>query len=223
MKIQFILTGEGTSDLNLVDHIENLLIEEGFTEASGEAPDLSMFQRPIGRTIREKLEALLKHYPNADVIFVHRDADNAGIMQREQEIITATDGLISVDRIIPVIPMTQLETWLLTDREAIKRIAGNVDYRGRLDCIPAIRRLESVLDAKGLLLEALCEASETQGARLRKFKNRFCEMRARLAFDLNVGGPIKDLPSYQRFREKITNFARQKMRNQAKLAEPLQQ
>ncbi|MGF6371779.1 hypothetical protein OKW40_004529 [Paraburkholderia sp. RAU6.4a] len=98
MKIRFILTGEGTSDLNLVDHIENVLIEEGFSEVSGEAPDLSMFQRPVGRTVREKLDALLRHYPNADVIFVHRDADNAGIVQREQEIIAAADGLVAADR-----------------------------------------------------------------------------------------------------------------------------
>ncbi|MGF6512192.1 hypothetical protein [Paraburkholderia sp. 32] len=215
MKIRFILTGEGTSDLNLVDHIENVLIEEGFSEVSGEAPDLSMFQRPVGRTVREKLDALLRHYPNADVIFVHRDADNAGIVQREQEIIAAADGLVAADRVIPVIPVTQLETWLLTDREAIKRIAGNADYRGKLDCIPAIRRLEDVRDAKGLLLEALCEASETQGARLRKFKNRFFEMRARLAFDLNTSGPVQDLPSYQRFRGKITTFAQRKMRDLA--------
>ncbi|WP_321926863.1 hypothetical protein [Paraburkholderia guartelaensis] len=212
MKIRFILTGEGTSDLNLVDHIESVLVEEGFSEVSGEAPDLSLFQRPVGRTVREKLEALLKHYPNVDVIFVHRDADNAGIAQREQEIVAAADGLVAADRVIPVIPVTQLETWLLTDREAIKRIAGNAGYRGRLECIPAIRRLEDVHDAKGLLLEALCEASETQGARLKKFKNRFFEMRARLAFDLDTSGPVRDLPSYQRFRGKIASFAENQMR-----------
>lgn len=211
MKIRFILTGEGTSDLYLVDHIQNVLIEEGFAEASGEAPDLSMFPRPVGRTVREKLDVLLKHYPTVDVIFVHRDADNAGIALREQEIIEAADGLMAADRIIPVIPVTKLETWLLTDREAIKRISGNAGYKGELDCIPANRRLENVQDAKGLLLEALCEASETQGARLKKFRSRFSEMRARLAFDLDASGPVQDLPSYQHFRGKITAFSRQKL------------
>ncbi|MFL9929826.1 hypothetical protein P0D88_11285 [Paraburkholderia sp. RL18-103-BIB-C] len=213
MKIRFILTGEGTSDLYLVDHIESVLIEEGFIEVSGEAPDLSMLQRPVGRTVREKLSVLLKLYPNIDVIFIHRDADNAGMALREQEIFAAADGLVAADRIIPVIPVTKLETWLLTDREAIKRVAGNAAYRGSLDCIPAPRQLENVQDTKGLLLHALCEASETQGTRLKKFKSRFFEMRARLAFDLDANGPVRHLASYQNFRGRITAFSHQKLNN----------
>ncbi|WP_155739129.1 DUF4276 family protein [Ralstonia solanacearum] len=207
MKVSFILTGEGSSDLHLVDHIESLLIEEGFSEVSGEAPDLGMFTQPVGRTVREKLVALLKHYPNVDVIFVHRDADNAGSEAREREIVAAATDLIDVERIVPVIPVTKLETWLLADVEAIKRVAGNAKRKGGLTCVPAPKRLENIQDTKQLLLNALCEASETQGERLRKFKNRFSEMRARLAFDLDPNGPVCDLYSYQCFREKIRDFS----------------
>lgn len=211
MKTTFILTGEGSSDLRLVEHIENILIEGGFAEASGEAPDLCMFKQPVGRTIREKLIVLLKHYPNVDVIFIHRDADNAGIPAREQEISAAIQGVIETDRIIPVIPVTMLETWLLADSAAIKRVAGNSGYRGNLECIPTIRQMENIPDAKQLLLDALCEASQTQGARLRKFKKRFPEMRARLTFDLDPNGPVKQLNSYQHFRKQIRIYCRQKL------------
>lgn len=211
MKIRFILTAEGTSDLNLVDHIESILIEEGFSEVSGEAPDLRLFKTPVGRTVREKLAALLKHHPHVDVIFVHRDADNAGVEAREQEILEAADGLIDADRLIPVIPVTTLETWLLTDRDAIKRVAGNASYRGNLDCIPPMRNLEGVKDAKGLLFNALCEASETQGGNLKRFKNRFFEMRARLAFGLDPNGSVLQLASYQRFRSGISAFCHQRL------------
>jgi hypothetical protein len=211
VKIRFILTGEGSSDLNLVDHIQSILIEEGFTEASGEAPDLSMFPQPIGRTVREKLTALLRHYPHADVIFVHRDADTAGIPAREREIFDAALGVVSTSKVIPLIPVTQLETWLLTDSNAIKRIAGNGKHRGELACLPTIRQLENVADAKNLLLDALCEASQTQGGRLRKFKARFSEMRTRLAFDLDASGPVGQLASYQYFRTKVNSFAQSKL------------
>ncbi|MFJ4587001.1 hypothetical protein ACIP1Z_06765 [Pseudomonas moraviensis] len=207
MKIRFILTGEGSSDLRLVEHIQTILIGEGFSEVSGEVPDLGMFTPPVGRSVREKLRALIKYYPHVDLIFVHRDADGAGSIVREQEIEAASDGVFDVSRIVPVIPVTMLETWLLADVEAIKLVAGNSSYRGGLGCIPAIRRLESVRDTKQLLLEALCEASETQGVRLAKFKKRFSEMRARLTIDLNPDGPVQDLASYQSFRRKITSVS----------------
>lgn len=206
MKISFLLTGEGTSDLRLVEHIQNILVEEGFAEVSGEAPDLGMFQQPVGRTVREKVIALLRHYPNVDVVFVHRDADNAGVDVREQEILSAVQGLIDGERVIPVIPVTMLETWLLSDKEAIRRVAGNSGYRGGLG-IPPIRQLENARDAKQLLLNALCEASQTQGARREKFKKRFSEMRARLTYDLDHNGPVQNLASYQAFRAKISFFS----------------
>jgi len=211
MKTTFILTGEGSSDLRLVEHIENILIESGFAEASGEAPDLSVFKQPVGRTVSEKLSVLLTHYPNVDVIFIHRDADNVGILAREQEISAAAQGVVEMDRIIPVIPVTMLETWLLADSEAIKRVAGNSGYKGKLECIPAIRQMENNPNAKQLLLDALCEASQTQGTRLRKFKKRFPEMRARLTFDLDPNGPVRQLDSYQHFRERISIYCKQKL------------
>lgn len=211
MKATFILTGEGSSDLRLVEHIENLLIEGGFGEASGEAPDLSRFGQPVGRTVREKLTILLRHYPNVDVIFVHRDADNVGIPVREQEIMDAATEVIGLDRVIPVIPVTMLEAWLLADSAAIKRVAGNSGYRNDIECIPAARNIENISDPKKVLMDALSEASQTQGARLRRFKKRFPEMRARLTFDLDSNGPVLQLSSYQHFRSKIDTYCQQRL------------
>ncbi|MCO8321750.1 DUF4276 family protein [Burkholderia cenocepacia] len=208
MKVNFVLTGEGPSDRNLADHIESILIEEGFEEVSGSAPDLGLLPNPVGRSVRDKLNVILHLYPNVDAIFVHRDADRAGVDARRKEIFDAADGLIHVNKVIPIIPVTEFETWLLTDRDAIKRVAGNVGYGGALSCIPALRNLEGVHGAKEVLLEALCEASETQGARLRRFKNQFPEMRARLTFDLDPNGPVRNLVSYQKFRKSISDFAR---------------
>ncbi|WP_157741981.1 hypothetical protein [Pseudomonas sp. NS1(2017)] len=197
--------------MRLVEHIQNILIDEGFSEVSGEIPDLGLFSPPIGRSVKDKLVALVKHYPHADVIFVHRDADNVGSDIRETEIFQAAQGVVEFNRIISVIPVTMLETWLLADLNAIKRVAGNAAYRGDIGCIPATRRLEAARDTKQILMDALCEASGTQGARLSKFKKRFAEMRARLTVDLDANGPVRDLPSYQAFRQKISDYAQGKL------------
>ncbi|MBF8792230.1 DUF4276 family protein [Pseudomonas monteilii] len=207
MKINFVLIGEGSSDLRLVEHIESILVGEGFTEVNGEAPDFSVFKNKIGCSVGEKLQAIVSHYPSADVIFVHRDADRAGIDERVREIFEAIPNCIRHHKVIPVVPVTMLETWLLADAEAIKRVAGNRGYRGDLPNVPALRALENVRDPKALLLQTLCEVSGTTGARLTKFKKRFGEMRARLTFDLDPDGPVSDLESYKVFRREISEFA----------------
>ncbi|MCQ4261161.1 DUF4276 family protein [Stutzerimonas stutzeri] len=207
MRINFLLIGEGTSDLRLIDHIESIFINEGFTEVSGEAPDLGRFTPPAGRDTKSKIGCLLKHFPNFDAIFIHRDADNSGAAAREREIADAAAELISLDKVIPVIPVTMLETWLLADIDILKRVAGNLNYKGIPNNLPPINRLESVKDSKQLLLDTLCTLSETQGARLQKFKKRFPEMRARLTYDLDPNGPINELSSYREFRARIKELS----------------
>jgi hypothetical protein len=192
----------------LVDHIETLLVREGFSEVSGEAPDLGLFPGTVGRGVRDKLVALTKAFPTIDVIFVHRDADGDGMDARIKEIQAACDGVVELDKVIPVVPVTMLETWLLADVGALKRVAGNSGLQGAIACHPGVRRLESVRDSKDLLLSALCEASEAQGTRLRRFKKRFSEMRARLAHDLDPDGPVMNLPSYKQFRERLSGFSK---------------
>jgi hypothetical protein len=214
MKISFMLTGEGTSDLRLQSHIENVLIGEGFTEVDGESPDLGAFVPNVGHTVKEKLRALVKHYPNVDVIFYHRDADGVGLPARQQEIAQGSEGVMANNRVIPLIPARMLETWLLADPAAIAVVAGMAGATARLACLPSFRRLEGVADAKSLLRDALCEASQTQGGQLAKFKKRFNEMRARLTTDLDPDGPVNRLPSYQEFRRRIKEFAQIKINAQ---------
>lgn len=206
MKISFLLTGEGTSDLMLQSHIETILVDAGFTEVHGEAPDIGLICPNAGRSVRDKLGVLKKYYPDVDVIFFHRDADGVGVEARIGEI---ADGCAAVEHpatTIPVIPVRELETWLLADQSAINVTAGNTNLQFQITCIPGIRRLESVADPKRLLLDALCEASQAQGGKLAKFKKRFNDMRRRLAEGLDPLGPVRELPSYQEFRRNLAGY-----------------
>lgn len=211
MKINFLLTGEGTSDLRLQSHLENIFINAGFSEAHGETPDLGAFQPKVGRTVKEKLSALVKYYPDIDVIFVHRDSDNAGADARFEEIWDGANGVIAREKIVPIVPVRMLETWLLADEHAIRQVAGTSNPKLKLALLPSTKALERAADSKDLLLQVLCEASEAQGGRLAQFKKRFNGMRARLATDLDPEGPVLKLPSYQAFRAHLKIFIDEKL------------
>jgi hypothetical protein len=205
MKLSFVLIGEGSSDLRMVSHIENILITEGFSEVSGKPLE----QDRIGRTVFDKLLAARKLFPSAGLIIIHRDADNAGSEARLREINEAVNRMPEKfnTKVIPMIPVKMTEAWLLADRKIINRVAGNVDCDDEIRCIPPVKILENRANVKELLLDALCEASGLEGGRLKPFKKRFGEMRARIMEDLAVDGPQKELPSYQAFRRELKYFS----------------
>ncbi len=200
-KIKFALLCEGSSDRALVEHLKDLLINIGFDEVSDDSPDLSSLPNPPGRDIKSKVDCLISLEPRIDAIFIHRDSDNAGIDERLAEIEEQTRHLKSY-RVVPLIPVKMLETWLLSDIDNIRIVSGNPDSTINLP-IPKLAHLERVSDPKKLLFESLECASGLSGRKLNKFKKRLGEMRYRLTIDLDPEGPINQLSSYQSFRNSL--------------------
>ena len=203
MKINFVLSGEGSSDLNLIDHIENLLIEEGFEEVSGKLFEPGKLPNRIGHAVIDKIRAIVRLHPSADLIIMHRDADNVGLPARRTEIVDAALEAGCQEKVVPLVPVTSLETWLLCDEQAIRSAAGNPRGRVPLNNLPRTCQLESVRDSKQLLEDVLVTASELQGAKLRELRKRFGRLRARLALELRVEGPVRQLRSYEAFRTEL--------------------
>lgn len=205
MKIRFLLVAEGSSDENLIAHIETLLINCGAKEASGTMPDLTIFREKIGRSIKDKVDASIKLEPNVDVIFVHRDADNAGIEAREIEIINQTEHIKEKYTIIPMIPTKEMEAWLLLDEEQIKRAAENIHYAHPIK-LPKPNTVEHINNPKQHLEDILVKISELNGRKLEKFKKQFPQKRALLAQNLDPEGPVCFVPSHAKLRQHIREY-----------------
>lgn len=201
MKINFILICEGSSDSSLVDHLESLLIECGATEASGDCPDLSRLPKPPGKAVRDMVNAAIKLNPTADVIFIHRDADSAGIDARLAEIEEHTAHILN-KTIIPIIPNKMTEAWLLLDEEKIKISAGNPNYSKDLG-LPSPAAVERIADPKEFLFNKLREVSELTGRRLEKFNKDIFKCRRYLIGNLTTNSRIIEVPSYQHLQNKL--------------------
>ena len=59
-----------------------------------------------------------------DILFVHRDADGPSAQQRLDEITSATLAAKIELTVIPVVPVQELEAWLLADPAAIRAVVG---------------------------------------------------------------------------------------------------
>lgn len=202
-RIRFLLLGEGGSDLALVTHLERCLVLAGAAEAGGEAPDLGRLSNPPGHRVADKLRAALERLnPVFDVVFIHRDADSPDPAPRNEEIREAVAEVAPEVRYVSVVPVQELEAWLLLDEREIRLIAENPLGRTPLD-LPAPAAVEGIARPKERLEAAIVMASESTGRRLDKLKARLGEKRSVLIRRLDPAGPVSRVPAWQRLQEDL--------------------
>lgn len=202
MRIRFLLVCEGSSDRGLVPHLEALCVRAGAKEAMGEAPDLSRLPSPPSRASEAKVAEALRHVGDVNLIFIHEDSDGRDVDEMRERIRERVELIEGCPPHVCVIPVQELETWLLVDEDQIRNVAGY--QRGKNDLgIPPLRQIEETPDAKKCLKDALAKASGEQGIRLQKHKARFPELRGRLLQLLDVEGAVNKLPSWRRLVDDV--------------------
>lgn len=207
MRARFLFITEGTSDLMLAEHIESLFIENGASEASAVKMDLSILPTPPGNSIKEKVDKAIELEPNIDYIVIHRDEDGVGVSTRESEIIEQTAHLPEKYKVIPFVPVKEMEAWLILDEFAIKRAAENPTCRIDLE-LPPPKSVEKITNPKKFLRDKLIQASELSGGRLAKFKEKFPQKRAYLAQTLQTNSTVTQTKSHSRLCQHIADALR---------------
>jgi hypothetical protein len=200
LSIHFAFIGEGTSDDGLIPHLEDLCVALGADEVTGTAIDFQRFDKRIGNTIKEKLNAAIQLEPNANLWFVHRDADSRDPKPRYDEVSAAIVDCAFSSAWVAVIPVQETEAWLLLDETAIRTIAGRPSGRTPALNLPNPGQVESKAKPKEFLQETLVRAAGVTGRRLRKFVADFPVHRKLLLQRLPTKGYLEDVTSWRRMR-----------------------
>lgn len=172
------LVCEGSSDAALTNVLELLLIRLTSEPAS----------------VSEKLFALQTNDVGLyDLVFVHRDADNAGLQARLEEIRRAVDSVqnTAITPVVPVVPVTMTETW------ALASLFGDPDCRAwlRREASVSEKTLETHQDPKDLL-RRLLSRDDPNGKLLPN--GVFSVQRARILAELDAadGSALSRLPAW---------------------------
>lgn len=197
--LQFALIREGTSDDGLIPHIRELLVRAGASAVVGAA-------RQYKGSTRKRLRQVLGEPSAPALIFVHRDADDANFEPRHEEIAHAARELGCSEKVVAVVPVEELEAWLLTEEAEIRSVVGRPSGRTPLN-LPAIQKIERTTSPKEILQAACLTASEKSGARLKKEGRQFGSRRTMLLERLDIDGPVTSLPSWQRFVNDLNTAA----------------
>lgn len=135
-ELRYTLLSDGTTNKALIpistwvlrEHLPHLPIQ-------GEWADLRRLPKPPPRSrLDERIRLSVDLFP-CDLLFVHRDAENARYQRRVSEINRAVEtarGTATIPPTVCVIPVRMLEAWLLFDELAIRRAAGNPSGTMRL-------------------------------------------------------------------------------------------
>lgn len=201
MKIHISYICEGSSDRSLLGHLEDVLVELGATEVSGDCPDFSRLNKPP-KTLSEKIKAVVNSgMRKPDIICVHRDADKFEPEVRRTEIYKAAEGVCQEDIIVPVVPVRAIEAWLLVDADRIKLAAG-VSENYQFQNFPKIHQIENLPNPKKTLFDNLLDASGLIGRRRDKY-DRF-SARHYLLQSISSSMNLERLTSYRAMKSDMS-------------------
>lgn len=192
--VSFTFVREGSSDDGLIPHLRTLILRAGAQEVVGTSLD-------VRGPVLDRLRKASMEASSTSIVFVHRDADGPSSDLRHEEIQIAAVAA-GMPRCVGVVPVQELEAWLLVDEQSIRAVVGRPTGRTPLG-LPRVGQLERVGRPKEVLATALLLASETTGRRKEQEKKRFLQRRHALLGRLNIDGPLKSLPSWQRLESDV--------------------
>ena len=196
LTVKFLLVCEGSSDRGLIPHLEGLCVRAGAAVAMGDAPDLGRLPNSPEKAIEKQAQAALALAGDVNLLFAHQDSDGRDPEEVRRQVLQSLASVEPCPRSICVVPVQELEAWLLLDEEAIRAISGSPNGAEDLN-LPSPRHVEKTLKPNERLMEALSRASGKHGRRHHEVKRAFSEHRAMLLQGLDIDGPIRHLPAWQ--------------------------
>ncbi len=195
--LKFTLIGDGSSDEALLTIIKWLLNDlYPNIPSEGKFADFRFLKSPPAKSnIQEQVNHANKYYPY-DILFFHRDAESTDtdiLDKRKKEVL---GKIIYPEKVVCVVPIKMMEAWLLIDEMAVKKAAGNRNYKGPLN-LPNIRKIEKLPDPKDTLHRLLVDASNLKGRKAKGFNpNAATHLVSENITDFSV---LRQLTAFQQF------------------------
>ena len=202
------LVADGSSD-RLLKPILDWLLKQWLPTGTAldlQVPDWGRFPRPVPTLATKVLAA--RQFFQADVYFLHRDAEKESWATRYTEITTAAHRILGpAAPFVRVIPVRMTEAWLLHNEPAIREAAENPSGRMPLP-LPTAAKLDALPKPKEELLRLLREASGLSGRHLQKFRERERRRLHRLAdIQQETGfGVLRGLPAFDALEAEVKEY-----------------
>ena len=191
---KFTLIADGRTDDALIPILKWLLIQLGVNAPEPQLPILGSLRNPP-KKLQDKIAIALDLFP-CNILFVHRDAesDENPIENRTKEIRKA-EKLVkkTLPPIVCVIPIKMIESWLLFNEDAIRKVVGNSNGKQELD-LPKISEIETISDPKARF-------PSRRGKKV-SIPSNYCIRVAEMIDDFE---PLRKLSAFQELEKELKN------------------
>lgn len=195
--INMAIVCDGTSDLCLQNIVEWITDTAFPDHAFRIFPAREVI--PAHGTLPDRLQKAYAAYePN--IIVCHRDAEAMSLEDRTFEVVAAHEAANLPISVVPAVPVRMIESWLLTDEDAIRCAADNRNGTANLN-LPVHNRIEKLNNPKEVLFLALKTACGLPPQRLKKF-NEY-RARSRIASFIENFQTLRTLASFQQFENRL--------------------
>jgi hypothetical protein len=200
-ELSYVLISDGSADRALMP-ILTWLFHQHLPDYPIQPPWADLRRLPTyPRRLSDKILTAVDLYRPCDSIFVHRDAENIPLRQRQAEIRDAVDCVRSNGITLPsiaVVPVRMTEAWLLFNVDAIKEAAGNPNGTVPLS-LPRPADVENIPDPKVVLHELILTATNLSMRRRKRFDVH--KAVHRIPEGIGDCSPLRDLSAFRYLEE----------------------
>lgn len=211
MKIYLAFSGEGSTDRQFFPMITERLIEEYYL-GKGISVELSWsFYKKVGSSFDSIIDVCEKT-KDQNLVIIHRDSDNATwnvayanhFEEAKQHMMNINNDQFN-ENLLPLIPVTETEAWLLVDKRLLKSSIGTDLSDQDLGLTYKQSRIESIADPKRTIENAIKTYHYSLSKKQRKYAVQIYDLYDILASDMNLS-QLEALDSYQRFKSSLIDI-----------------
>lgn len=208
------LYAEGSTDYRFLTTLIQRTAEKLL--CAGRASDVSVLDPlPIehveGTTGAEKIFNAAQITKGMDLLVIHLDADGRKLDLARKErfqpglnLVRSSDTKVGVP-LIPIIPIKNIEAWLLCDVEAFQRIVGTRLNSEALGFVQRCHQVESIPDPKQCYYDAVRMAHSNSSRRRKTFNPGQYYERLGREIDLNK---LAQVPAFRHFEAEFADLLR---------------
>jgi hypothetical protein len=209
--LSLALYAEGTTDYRFLAIVIQSAVEKILFEH--QCPDIAVVEPTLimdveGHTESDKIFSAAQNAQGAHLLFVHLDADTRTVERAKAErfypgqnrVVSSNDSVCK--DLVPVVPVKNIEAWLVSDYEAFCKVVGTKASERELGLPSHPRLVESLPDPKRTFREALRIAHSMRRKRSNYHPGEYYELLART---IKMESLLK-VPAFKIFYDELTEM-----------------
>lgn len=208
MKLFLSYSGEGPTDNRFIPVIVERLIIAYYSERAITV-EFSWIVVPKEGSSHDNILKACEEGKEYNLILFHRDSGSNSWKEAYENHFLSAVTAINADKkgkynknLVPVIPVTEIEAWMLCNKEVFKQKLDSTLSDQKLELTYRAKNIESIGDPKSKIERAILLHNRTLTPKQRKYAVKISDLYDAIAAETPIAD-LERLDAFQRFRKRL--------------------